>query len=913
MKRLGLANKPLIIGLKANIQAIAETYRDAYPGARILYPGKNDFSKDNRENFIRKIKNNDWDCVILTHEQFMSIPQSLNVQKNILAEELAAIEENLSVANGANDRDKASKQQLRGLEQRKAVLETKLAVVNEKLKRKKDNIPDFEELNIDHIFVDESHQFKNLTFSTRHSRVAGLGNPGGSGRALNLLYAIRTIQNRTGRDLGATFLSGTTISNSLTELYLIFKYLRPKALARQNIRSFDAWAAIYAKKTTDYEFSVTNDIKLKERFRHFIKVPELAAFYSEITDFKTAADIGVERPEKQEVLYDIPPTPPQEEFIQKLVEFAKTGDATLLGRPPLSEREEAAKMLIATDYARKMSLDMRLINPAIYDDHIDNKLSHCANKIFAYYQKFNDQKGTQLVFSDLGTYKPGEWNVYSELKRKLMDKGIPEAEIKFVHEATTDKKRDDLFKAMNAGTIRVVIGSTQKLGTGVNAQERAVAVHHLDTPWRPSDLEQRTGRAVRAGNEVAKLFNGNRVDVIIYATQKTLDAYKFNLLQHKQTFITQLKANKPGCRSIDEGSMDEAAGMSFAEYVAVLSGDSHLLEKVKLEKKITALESERTTFYGEQYRTKKQVEKISADVATNTTTIARLNSDFTAFKELRLKFPNELPNITAESSATPPAERSAESVAAQLHSISKTIRTDGAYKPIGTLYNTFTLLVKTETSAKDGLNFIENRFFIEQPSTGIKYSYNHGILAHDPERACANFTNALARIPEIVEHYEHENEELIKPLPVLREVAGQTWTKEPELQQLKSELADLEAAINEKLRKEEGVGEENAESVAVGNSNEVDDYDYDDDDDEIAVKERPEQQPKQPEQPAKTEISTGLGLERDTNGNWRAESSKKEMSPGLSKFLNDIYHAANNQLSRGEEATPERHPNVRIR
>ena len=334
MKRLGLANRPMIIGLKANIQAIAETYRNAYPAAKILYPGEKDFTKNNRESFIHKIKNNDWECVILTHEQFAAIPQSLSVQRDILTEELKAADESLAVAAG----EEISKTQLRGLEHRKTSIETRLAVVNQQISSKKDGVPDFKELGVDHIFIDESHQFKNLTFTTRHDRVAGLGNSEGSGRALNLLYAIRTIQQRTGKDLGATFLSGTTISNSLTELYLIFKYLRPKALAAQNIHSFDAWAAVFAKKTTDYEFSVTNQIIQKDRFRHFIKVPELAAFYSEITDFKTATDIGVERPEKNEILYNIPPTPEQEDFTQKLIDFAKTGDATILGRPSLSDR-----------------------------------------------------------------------------------------------------------------------------------------------------------------------------------------------------------------------------------------------------------------------------------------------------------------------------------------------------------------------------------------------------------------------------------------------------------------------------------------------------------------------------------------------------------------------------------------------
>ena len=255
-------------------------------------------------------------------------------------------------------------------------------------------------------------------------------------------------------------------------------------LERQNINSFDAWAAIFAKKSVDFEFSVTNNIVQKERFRYFIKVPELAAFYSEITDYRTAEDVGVDRPDKNEVLHNIPPTPQQEEFIGKLMEFAKSGDATILGREKLSETEEKAKMLIATDYARKMALDMRLIDSSLYEDHPDNKASRCAKMIAEYYHKYDAQKGTQFVFSDLGTFQPGQWNVYSEIKRKLVeDYGIPSSEIRFIQECKNEKARKGVIDAMNEGKVRVIFGSTSMLGTGVNAQKRAVAVHHLDTPW----------------------------------------------------------------------------------------------------------------------------------------------------------------------------------------------------------------------------------------------------------------------------------------------------------------------------------------------------------------------------------------------------------------------------------------------
>ena len=280
MKRLGLAHKPMIIGLKANVHEIAETYRRAYPFAKILYPGKEDFTPQKRLRIFGDIKNNDWDCVILTHDQFKMIPQSPEVQQSILQEELQDVEESLWQLEKQGS--EVSRAMIKGMYKRKENLEVKLKTLEHDINERTDDTVDFKMMGIDHLLVDESHKFKNLMFNTRHDRVAGLGNSQGSQKALNLLFALRTIQERTGKDMGATFLSGTTISNSLTELYLLFKYLRPQALEKQQIHCFDAWAAIYARKTTDYEFSVANNIVQKERFRYFIKVPELAQFYAEV-------------------------------------------------------------------------------------------------------------------------------------------------------------------------------------------------------------------------------------------------------------------------------------------------------------------------------------------------------------------------------------------------------------------------------------------------------------------------------------------------------------------------------------------------------------------------------------------------------------------------------------------------------
>lgn len=705
MKRLGMAHKPMIIGLKANVAEIAATYQTAYPNARILYASEKDFSTKNRVSFFNNIKNNDYDCVIMSHDQFGKIPQSPELQRQILQAELDTVEENLEVIR-TQGKD-VSRGMLKGLEKRKQNLEVKLQKIAYSIEQRTDDVVDFRMMGIDHLFVDESHQFKNLMFNTRHDRVAGLGNSEGSQKALNMLFAIRTIQERTGRDLGATFLSGTTISNSLTELYLLFKYLRPKELERQDIRCFDAWAAIFAKKTTDFEFNVTNNIVQKERFRYFIKVPELAAFYNEITDYRTAEAVGVDRPQKNEILHNIPPTPEQEDFIQKLMEFAKTGDATILGRLPLSETEEKAKMLIATDYARKMALDMRMIDPTC-EDHPDNKASHCAKMIADYYKRYDNHKGTQFVFSDLGTYRPGEWNVYSEIKRKLIeDYGIPSSEIRFIQECKNERARKAVIAAMNEGSVRVLFGSTSMLGTGVNAQKRCVAIHHLDTPWRPSDLAQRDGRGVRAGNEIAKLYADNKVDVIIYAVEKSLDSYKFNLLHCKQTFISQLKSGALGARTIDEGAMDEKSGMNFSEYMAILSGNTDLLDKAKLEKKIASLEGERKSFNKGKRDSETKLRSKTAELGNNKASLKGMTEDYGKFmgEAKKDKDGNILNLITLDGVES----TNLEVIGKHLQMLAEKETTGGQYKRIGEIYG-FPVKIVSETSFENGLPFVDNRF-----------------------------------------------------------------------------------------------------------------------------------------------------------------------------------------------------------
>ena len=788
MKRLGLVQKPLIIGLKANVHEIADTFRKAYPTAKVLYPGKEDFTPANRKEVFSKIKNNNWDCIILTHDQFSKIPQSEETMYDIFSEELADVERSLEVLEQSTMRYRSGRMQ-KGLETRKQNLEAKLAELQMKIDLRKDDTIDFRSMGIDHIFVDECHCYKNLMFQTRHTRVAGIGNAQGSQRAMNLLFAIRDIQRRTGKDLGATFLSGTVVVNALTELYVMFKYLRPRELKRQQVSCFDAWAAIFTKKAADYELNVTGTIKRKERFRTYIKVPELAMFLREITDYRTADMINLDVPDKNVRFLSHAPTIQQEEMIGRLVAFAHSGQWEDLGLDiPQPDNLDKAKMLVATNVARKMSLDMRLLGDKFTDDP-NNKASICARTIYDYYVSSNANRGTQFVFSDLATYKPNEWNIYSDIKDKLVAMGIPADEIQFIQYAKTERARKKLFADMNSGRVRVLFGSTSMLGTGVNAQERAVAVHHLEIPWRPADMEQRNGRAVRKGNTV-KLWGNNTVDVVIYGTEKTLDAYKFNLLKTKQMFINQINNGTIAVRRIDEDAMDEDNGMNFAEFVALLSGNTDLLEKTKLDNKIMQLEKEQPIFKKDRIRAERKIAANREDMTKAESAAARMTQDWEYITSYTGDRTTRLLNL---------AQATAEETGRELHRISKTYR-NGAIGTIGT-YAGLNLSVYSEYDM--GGTFYRNTFLVEGVS-GLKYRCGiSGALPLGFVESSRYPQAALAKLPGMIEEQRQKIAKLESEIPALQGIIARKWSKADELARLKQECNALQHRIDESMKEAE--------------------------------------------------------------------------------------------------------------
>ncbi|SEW16054.1 DNA methylase [Chitinophaga arvensicola] len=797
MARLKLSTKNLILGLKSNITAIAQEYRSAYPNAKILFAGKDDFTPKERQRMLFEIKNGNWEAVIITHDQFLKLDQSLDIQQKILRHELRMVSKDLSTVTELGG--DISKKMLKGLERRKDNLSGRLKYTMERIKSRTDKDIFFDDLNIGHIFLDESHHFKNLGFTTRHNRVAGLGNPDGSQKAWSLLMALRTLQESKGKDLQATFLTATPLSNSLTELYLIFKYLRPRELARQQLENFDGWAAVYAKQSSEFEISVTGAIKSKARYRHFIKIPELLKTYNEIAEHKTAEQAGIALPTIEEKLIDIQPTPDQAEFIKKLVVFAETGNASQLRllRGATGD-QDAARMLLATTYAQKMSLDMRLINELLYDEHPGNKINIAATNIAAIYRETSPDRGVQLVFSDLGVPKPDQFNVYDELKRVLVEvHGLPAKEISFIHD-WSDKSKDKNKKAVNEGHIRVLIGSTYKAGTGNNFQRRLIATHHLDIPYRPTDLRQRTGRMRRPGNMIAAKY-GNKVRSFIYAVVGSLDAFKFNLLKLKDEFLYQTRASNISVRSFDEGVMDAEGTINYAAYVAVLSGNTDLLEKSKVERQIMMLQVYKAAQSREAANARFELVYLKKNLEAEVSACQKLVTDKECF-DSAVRFDSE--NNRVNQVVIPIASKDPEEIGKYfLQQIYDASIIKGQEREIGTLYG-FSMVAIGGNEGK--IDTPPNRLFAKSPHTGLKYSVTNGIPNFSNLKLAARyFLFALDRLTDLISQHQQRIDKGNDRAAVLSQMVDRPFEKEPELSALRTQHAALVVKLAQQAEAEQ--------------------------------------------------------------------------------------------------------------
>lgn len=626
LKELGLSKKTLIIGLRSTVVQLERELLNAFPTMRLLVAHDKVVSGSAKRNaFFKKIKNSSYDVVLMSHDTFKFIPQSPEIIHEIISEELANLERDLNIIT--EDRYNVSKRVLKGLEQRKENLNVTLQQLYFQIRNKQNETFNFAEMGFEHIMVDESHKFKNLMYTTRHDRVAGLNTSKGSERSKNLLVAIRTLQKAKSRDFQATFLSGTPISNSITEVYVLFKYLIPHRMERMKIASFDQWAQVFANKSYEFEPTVSGDYKVRERFRSFKKMKLLSSLYNEISIIVNGTTHQIDRPQMQMDTNTLKPTPAQLEYFERIREFLRLGNSSLLyGNKNYTEDQKSALSLIALHHMRNASIDPRLLKPDLGDPG-ESKLRTIASEIYITYRETDFFKGTQAIFSDLGVPKD-IFNIYDELKRILTEEfDIPKKEVVFIHDFKTDSQRLECFKKVNEGSYRVIIGSTEKLGTGTNIQERLVRIHHVDIPYRPTDIEQRNGRGVRKGNIGAKEHNHNKVVVSFYIVENCTDALMLNNVNIKKNFIEQLTNGTIQFNRLDMGPVNDEGSIDYKTLLAVAKNDPLYLEKEELAKQLDELELEKSIFKKNRLEAKNNIAFYEGELERTAKNISKLEKN----------------------------------------------------------------------------------------------------------------------------------------------------------------------------------------------------------------------------------------------------------------------------------------------
>lgn len=607
MRRMGIAKKPMIVALKSTVAQIAREFKESFPSARVLAPNDSDFKKKNRKKFIANISLNDYDCVILSHEQYCMLPHTEEAERAVIDEQMWQLDNMIEYLYGTNDTSQMTKKQIKALEKRRENLKARL---EKRLDRAVDREFCFENLGVDYLFVDESHQFKALPYVTSYQKVAGLGDPQGSNRAVALLTGIRHLQKMHQGDKGTVFLSGTTITNSLVETYNLLNYLRPRKLEELGMPTFDAWASTFAVHTSELEATITGGFALKDRFRQFDNVAELSQLYAEIADVRNDQNLKLPKPGIDAHTVIVPASDAMSEINSEIVNMIESKDGKYFGIYP-KDPNRAPWGLHASTISAKAAVSPRLIFPDMNDD--GGKVHAVCENVKKYYDEMAEQRGVQLIFCEMGVPGKGkEYDAYTDMVNRFVnDYGIPRSEIAYVQEAPTEEKRKDLFQRVRDGKVRILIGGTKNMGTGVNVQDRITDMHMLTVPWTPAALEQCIGRGGRQGNLVARDFMGNKVRVHYYATEGSLDLYKYQLLDAKGKMITQFKMGTvSGTRSFDEGSADEDGNMDPAEMVAILSGNPVIFEKAKQEKLVKKLRALRNGFERDYQRKKAKYDEL---------------------------------------------------------------------------------------------------------------------------------------------------------------------------------------------------------------------------------------------------------------------------------------------------------------
>ena len=585
-KRLGLCNKSLFVVPNHIVEQFGQEFLQLYPSANVLVTTKKDFETANRKKFCSRIATGDYDAIIISHSQFEKIPMSVERQVTIIQKQIEDITLGIQDLKNNNGERFSIKQ----MEKTKKSLETRLAKLNDT--SRKDDVVTFEELGVDRIFVDEAHYYKNLFLYTKMRNVGGIAQTEAQ-KSSDLFMKCRYLDELTGGK-GVIFATGTPISNSMVELYTMQRYLQYGELEKRHLQQFDAWASTFGETVTAIELSPEGTgYRAKTRFAKFFNLPELMALFKEVADIQTSEMLNLPVPKANYHNVVIEPSEIQKELVKDLSERAEKIRNRMVD-------SSVDNMLKITNDGRKLALDQRLTNDML-EDFEHSKVATCADNIYSIWDKTSEDKSAQLVFCDLSTpHNDGKFNVYDDLKTKLIDRGIPEEEIAFIHDANTDARKQELFNKVRRGQVRVLIGSTQKMGAGTNCQDRLIALHDLDCPWRPSDLIQRSGRIIRQGNK------NPEVDIYRYVTEGTFDAYLYQLVENKQRFISQIMTSKTPVRFAED--IDETA-LSYAEIKALAAGNPDIIEKTELDTQVAKLKLLKQNYLSEKYALEDKVIK----------------------------------------------------------------------------------------------------------------------------------------------------------------------------------------------------------------------------------------------------------------------------------------------------------------
>ena len=775
-KRLGLCNKSLFVVPNHLTEQWAAEYLQLYPAANILVATKKDFETKNRKKFCGRIATGDYDAVIIGHSQFEKIPMSIERQRAILEQQLEEITGGIAELK----RNRGENFSIKQLEKSKKSIRQKLDKLNDQTK--KDDVVTFEELGVDRLFVDESHYYKNLYLYTKMRNVGGIAQTEAQ-KSSDLFMKCRYLDEITG-GRGTVFATGTPISNSMVELYTIQRYLQYNTLVKNGLQHFDAWASTFGETITAVELTPEGTgYRAKTRFAKFYNLPELMAMFKEIADIKTADMLNLPVPEAKYHNIAVKPSEMQKEMVASLAERAEQ----VRGGGVDSSVDN---MLKITNDGRKLALDQRMLNDML-PDFEGSKINACVDNIYRIWKENADKKSAQLVFCDLSTPKnDGTFSVYNDIRKKLIERGIPESEVKFIHEADTDMKKKELFQKTRKGEVRVLLGSTQKMGAGTNVQDKLIALHDVDCPWRPSDLEQRSGRIVRQGNE------NPQVDIYRYVTEQTFDAYLYQLVEGKQKFASQIMTSKSPVRSAED--IDETA-LSYAEIKMLATGNPYIKEKMDLDIQVQKLKMLKSNFLSEKYGLEDKVIKFyPQQIAYLKSRVEGLTKDVETAK-LHPKPIDEQP-LGMMVSGVSYAEK-AEAGQAIINAC-KSMNSPDAI-PLGE-YRGFQMELYFDTVQRNYVVKLKGETSRDVP------------LGDDAHGNIVRIDNGIERFEEVLADTKNSLENTEKQFETAKQEIEKPFAKEEELRAKTARLDELNILLNMDKKENEIVGGEPDEGEAVG-------------------------------------------------------------------------------------------------